>query len=139
MRNIFSATLALALLSLTGIASAQYDRSRDQRDDRYNRDRYDRNSNNRDSYDRNSYDRNYNDRDSYDRRGSSAEQQRNSVWRELFARQEDERREFYRCTPYRQGSREYCRALDRIVQRQERERSEMRDRMTRDNRSYRDR
>ena len=134
MRNIFTATIALALFSLTGIASAQSDRSRDHRDDRYNRDRYERNSNDRNYYDRDSY-----DRDSYDRRGSSAEQQRNAVWRDLFARQEDERREFYRCTPYRQGSREYCRALDRIVQRQERERAEMRDRLSRDNRSYRDR
>ena len=119
MRNILTATVALALLSFTGMASAQNDYSRNQREDRYSRDRYDRDS----SY----------------RRNSSAEARRNAIWRELFTRQEDERREFYRCTNYRRGSREYNRALDCIVERQEQERCEMRERLVRENRSYRDR
>jgi|GEM_PF-3672002 len=119
MKNILTATVALALLSFTGIASAQYDNSRDQREDRYSRDR--------------------SDRDSSDRRYSSAESRRNAIWRELFTRQEDDRREFYRYTNYRRGSREYNRALDRIVERQEQERCDMRERLVRDNRSYRDR
>ena len=121
MRNILTTTLALALLSVAGFASAQYDRDRDQRNDRYSRDRDDRDSSGR-----------YNS-------SRDSERQRNVIWRELFTRQEDERREFYRCTPHRRGSREYNRALDRIVNRQEQERCEMRDRLSRDNRSYRDR
>lgn len=120
MKHILAATLALAMLSISGVASAQYDRDRDDRNDRYSRDR---------DYDRNN--------DRYDRRDSARdwERQRNQIWRELFARQEDERREFYRCTPYRKGSREYNRALDRIVDRQERERCDMRERLSREGRN----
>lgn len=125
MKTILNTTLALALLAMTGFASAQSnrdrdrDRDRDQRNDRYSRD--------------------WDDRNSYGRNDSRDwERQRNSIWRDLFARQEDERREFYRCTPYRKGSREYNRALDRIVDRQECERAEMRDRLSRQG-SYRGR